>query len=378
MPPRRPRRRTTTSSKRRRVKPTASSLPMHQRIQAVLNDKALDAWTKHERAGTLLGQSFDADPNVAVRALQQLYHRNQTATEKARGESLGANGVGFDREDGPKLSALCRKLESDAKLTMRELHTVLRYANKYRVQMVKTFPKKVLESIFVTTASEEAKGGDEEGDEEDSGDYLIKSSDDEGDDDDDDDEDDDEDDEGEDDEEEKEEEEEEEGEKKEVVGDKDMASAEEAEDGDDEVRIIEPTPAKESSLPAPCAADGVAVTEFGVRGHMQFSNDLAHLYDLNIASIPQPVFAQTIYKKLQHVPDLTCSDVHCKLFFDFKKAPVAASVGKYIIILERNAWRTCAIQKVFHMQNSTAVEVRHHDGSVCIYALLSTLPAYIV
>jgi len=343
---------------------------MHQRIQAVLNDKALDAWTKHERAGTLLGQSFDADPNVAARALQQLYHRNQTATEKARGESLGANGVGFDREDGPKLSALCRKLEAGVKLTMRELHTVLRYANKYRVQMVKTFPKKVLESVFVTTASEEAKGADDDaGEEEDSGDYVLKSSSDDDDDDEDDGED-----EGEDEGEEEEE--------AEVVGDKDMESAEEIEgeddDDDDEVRIIEPVPVKKTGLAAPCAAAGVVVTEFGIRGHMQFSGVLEHLYDLNIASLKKPVFAQTIFEKLQHVPGLTCSDVHCKLFFDYKKTPVAAAVGKYIIILERSAWRTCVIQKMFHLNNSTAVEVKHHDGSVCIYALLNTLPAYLV
>jgi hypothetical protein len=343
---------------------------MHERIQAVLNDKALDAWTKHERAGTLLGQSFDADPNVAARALQQLYHRNQTATEKARGESLGANGVGFDREDGPKLSALCRKLESGVKLTMRELHTVLRYANKYRVQMVKTFPKKVLQSLFVTTDSEEAKGADEEaGEEEDSGEYVLQSSDD-----------DEEDGEVGDDEDEAEDEiEEEEEDEDEDVGEKDMESAEEVEaEDDDEVRIIEPAPVKKTSLPAPCAADGVVVTEFGVRGHMQFSNDVDHLYDLNSASLKKPVFAQKIFEKLQHVLGLTCSDIHCKLFFDYKKAPVAASAGKYIIILERNAWRTCLIQKVFHLHNSTAVEVKHHDGSVCIYALLNTLPAYIV
>ena len=272
--------------------------------------------------------------------------------------------MGFDREDGPKLSALCRKLEAGVKLTMRELHTVLRYANKYRVQMVKTFPKKVLQSLFVTTDSEEAKGADDEvGEEENSGDYVLKSSDE--------DEDEDED-EGEDDEEEEEEEEEDD----EGVGEKDMEEVE-AED-DDEVRIIEPVPVKKTGLAAPCAAAGVVVTEFGIRGHMQFSGVLEHLYDLNIASLKKPVFAQTIFEKLQHVPGLTCSDVHCKLFFDYKKTPVAAAVGKYIIILERSAWRTCVIQKMFHLNNSTAIEVKHHDGSVCIYALLNTLPAYIV
>ena len=364
---------------KRSTKPSAAAQPPYTLIEAVLKDKRLDAWTKYERAGVILGQAFEADLNVAVRALQQLYTRNQTSVEKAHGMSLGANGVGFDREDGPKLSTLCRKLESGARLGARELNTVLRYANKYRVQCVKTFPKDILRSIFVTTVSEEAKNAADDDDE----DEDEKSYDGEADDEDEDEEED----EDEDEDEDMDEDEDDEHDMSEKAGVK--APAESA--SRSEKREVKKAPvskkkeshkknAKTGVLPPPCISKDVFITEFGMRGHMQFSNNLTNLMALTCDTLEKPIFAHAIFEKLQHVSGLTLSDVHAKLLSDFKQLadPKLPTQGGHVVLFERGAWRTCLVQKVFTLSNSTAVEIVHHDKTTCIHALLPTLTYYVV